>query len=113
MLGRIEMPDSIVLLERAYTNIWDVKPVLQSLVYFFFFCHRKISLNLNLSSISGILSMQMNFWSLIVTVSFSSHTDEEMVTHMNEVSISEGFFGIKECTDKEWGYRGGKTISFR
>lgn len=57
--------------------------------------------------------MQMDFWSLIVAVPFSSHTDEEMVTHVNEVSISAGFFGIKECTDKEWGYRGGKTISFR
>lgn len=71
VLGRIEMPNSIVVpaWQSLRSNIWDVKPILQSLWVFFFF-HWKISLNLNPSSISAILSMQMAFWSLIIIVPF-------------------------------------------
>lgn len=113
MLGRIEMPNSILVpaWKSLNSNIWNVKPILQSLMVFFF-CW-KICLHLNLSSISAIMSMQRDFWILIVPVPFSPHTDEEIVTHVNEVPISAGSFGIRERTNRGWGYRRGKAISFR
>lgn len=113
VLGRIEMPNSILVpaWKSLHSNIWNVKPILQSLMVLFF--QWKISLHLNLSSISAIMSTQMDFWSLIVPVPFSPYTDEETVTHVNEVPISAGSFGIRESTNRGWGYRCGKTISFR
>lgn len=47
--------------------------------------------------------MQMDFWSLIITVPFSSHNDEEMVTHVNEVPISAGFLGSRNALMRDEG----------
>lgn len=113
VLGRIEMPNSILVpaWKSLHSNIWNVKPILQSLMVLFFslkdfsppksiihFCHHVYA--------SGFLKLDC-------TSSLLPHTDEETVTHVNEVSISAGSFGIRESTNRGWRYRCGKTISFR
>lgn len=81
-----------------------------------YFFHWKISLYLNLSSISAIMSVLMDFWSSIVAVPFSLQADEETAADENKVPIRAlvCFVGTKESTDdRRWGYRDGNPVWFR
>lgn len=112
VLGRIEMPNSIEVpaWRSLRSNIWDVKLILLSPMVFFFslkdfsqpksihFCHSVYA--------NGFLKLDYNSSFLLPQWWRNGHSCE-WSPHQYR------FFGIKECTDEGWGYRGGKKISFR